>query len=110
MISALKLCFLFFRICLGFHSKNKPFSDICNHYSNFFHSKKSIFNIFSYICPEISINRKSNPLTEIADDIEIERKVTLIDLIDEAQPHGVTERFLTKLLTYRIAFLFVLIT
>ena len=31
-----------------------------------------------------------------------------IDLPDEAQPHKVTERFKTKLLTYRLAFLFVL--
>lgn len=31
-----------------------------------------------------------------------------IDLLNEAQPHEVTERLLNKLLTYRLAFLFVL--
>ena len=34
-----------------------------------------------------------NLLKRFADDIETERKVTLIDLIDKAQPYEVTERF-----------------
>ena len=49
-----------------------------------------------------------NPLNDIANDIETER-ANANGHPDEAQPHEVTERFITKLLTYRLAFLFVLI-